>query len=227
MGGYRRKFPRGAGLVVLAAFPLAGLLLAGCEQVFTFSPVSSLQRPVSSMTPGQQIAFGQDALASGDKAKMAEAYGVLSANTGSMDAQYTAARIGVELSGVPLLVVQVIAGHVAMPAAAEDLTGFISSNNLSPDFLIGAAANLFVAGSLGETLTPTDFLMGALGFALGAAHKPDGSFDFTPSGLDPGMSFLAQAFALAAVESLPPSDPIRPMMLQYQDYIDTQLVPLI
>jgi hypothetical protein len=200
----------------------AALLLGGCEQFFTFSPVSFLQRPTSSMTPAQQIAFGQEALASGDAAKMAEAYSALTANTTSKDAQYTAAQIGVELSGVPQVLLGALDGSLVIPRTPEELTSAITANNLAPDYLIGAAENLATAASLGETLGTTDLVMGALGLALSAAQQTDGSFNFDTATWTPEQTQVgneAQAMALAAVASVPPSDPLYALISPYTSLI--------
>jgi hypothetical protein len=219
-----RSVTRHAGAVLYAA--VAVLALTGCEQMFTYTPVAFLQTPASAMTPAQQVAFGQDALASGDKTKMAEAYTALSANTGSADAQYTAAQLGVELSGVPELVLDIAGGSVTMPASGDSaaLTDFITAHNLDPDILIAAAANLENAQTLGQTLAPIDYVMGGLGLALDAAQQPDGTFNF--GALDAAkqtetIDFITQTAVTDLLSTLPPTDPTYQILQGFQDYINS------
>jgi hypothetical protein len=222
MSEHQDSDSQGVRLGMFPALLLAALLLGGCEQVFTFSPVSFLQRPASSMTPAQQIAFGQQALASGDTTKMAEAYTALSANASSKDAQYTAAQIGVELSGAPQLLVEALSGSVTVPTTPEEVTSLLATSALSPDYLIGAANNLVTAASLGETLGTTDLAMAAVGRAFAAAQEPDGSFSFDSATWTPEQVSLgneAQALAQAAAASVPPSDPLYALIAPYAGLI--------
>ena len=53
------------------------LLLAGCQAVFTYSPFSFLQRDISTRPPAEQVARAREALGSGDKDQMADAYEVV------------------------------------------------------------------------------------------------------------------------------------------------------
>jgi hypothetical protein len=53
------------------------VLIASCQQIFTFSPLSFLQRDPSKLPPEQQIAYAEGALASGDAETMAVAYNLI------------------------------------------------------------------------------------------------------------------------------------------------------
>ena len=72
----RNIFTRLALPVLLGA---ALVLFASCQAVFTFSPFSALQRDPSKLSADQQVAWAEDALASGDTAAMAEAYALIAA----------------------------------------------------------------------------------------------------------------------------------------------------
>ncbi len=209
----------------LITVTLASLLLMGCEYLFTNSPVSFLQRPVSSLSEEQQVEYGKDALASGDTDKMEDAYEVLSENTDSKDAQYVAAQLGVELSGISEYLVAAVADSSSLPSDGDttELEAFVAEHGLSPAYLVSAAENMTNAQALGEPLTPMDYVMGSLGLALGTAQATStgGSyFDFsnaTTSDLAPAQA-MSDA-GLAAVSSLDPSDPARQLLEAFNDYI--------
>jgi hypothetical protein len=202
----------------------AFFLVSGCEQMFTYCPFTAFQTPASDLTPEQQIRYGEDALASGDEAAMKDAYAALTGDTTSADAQYTAAELGIELSGVPDLLMGIIDQTVTMPADAADLMSFIDDNNLSPDYLISAADNLLTAQDLGADLQPMDYVMGALGLALGAAEQTDGTFDFGSLTLSTeAAAFIQDGITeeLAALSAtLPSTDPTLTMLIDFQGYVE-------
>lgn len=71
--------------MLMAAALLSAFLAWGCEAVFTQAPLTFLQRDPSALPPAQKLAFGADALASGDAAAISSAYDsiadYISANT--------------------------------------------------------------------------------------------------------------------------------------------------
>ncbi len=199
---------------------LTSFLLAGCEYLFTNSPVSFLQRPVSSLSEEQQIEYGKDALASGDTDKMEDAYEVLNENTDSKDAQYVAAHLGVELSGISEYLVDAVADSATLPANGDttELEAFVAEHGLSPAYLVSAANNLVNAEALGETLTPMDYVMGSLGLALGAAQATSGTyFDFGAANLVPAQDMAAEG--MAAVGDLGHSDPAWQLLDAFNTYM--------
>jgi len=151
-------------LVLLAAV----LACSGCQAIFTYFPLTGLQRPPSSMTPDQPLTYAKDALASGDIAAMKRAYDAI-VNDTSADAQYTAARLGIELSGIPT-VLREVAGDTSTIAANLDTIGaFIASHNLDPNYMVAAGLQLKALDSAGQTLTTMDRAMGAMGLLLDGA----------------------------------------------------------
>lgn len=197
------------------------LSLAGCEQIFTYSPLTFAQRPVSSLTPEQQLAFGENALASGNTQLMVDALAALQ-NTNTPDAQYLASQLGVELSGVPDVLTGVLDGTITVPTELTPTTveDFIHQNDLQPQYLIDASANLLNAQALDHPLEPTDYVMGGLGLALGAAtQQPDGTYDFTNANLAPAEAFIAEG--LASLGDVPPSDPNYQLLSNMQTLLGT------
>ena len=206
----------------------AVFLLFGCEQFFTYSPIKFLQRPVSSLTLEQQIQYGEDALASGDAGKMTVAYMNLTTETGSGDAQYIAAQLAIELSGVPEFLLEALYSDSGLTLKlTEDPDGFLAfveENGLDPDYLAQAAANLQNAQSLGIALEPMDYLMGTLGLLIGAATQEDGSLDFLDldaDKVDEMVDFITQDAANALMESLSETDPMVYLLTEIQDYAES------
>jgi hypothetical protein len=203
----------------LTAAALLIWYLAGCQQVFTYSPLGFLQRPLSSLSTAQQISFGEDALASGDPEQMAAALAALQ-GTNTVGAQYLASQLGVTLSNVPNVVLGVVQGTITVPTTidATSISTFISQNNIDPSALIQAAANLQNAQELGQTLSPLDYAMGALGIALQGAQQPDGTLNF-----DPASVAAAQTFAQQGLAALPPDLPVTDPTYQLLSGLQTNL----
>jgi hypothetical protein len=202
------------------------LILSGCEQFFTYCPIAFLERPVSEMTEEQQIKYGEDALASGDREKMKDAYEELSQNETSGDAQYVAAQLAVELSGISEYILATMDPESGLPLDITDdadlFLDFVEENGLHPEFLALAAENLIAAQELGETLGPMDYLMGSLGLVIGAAIQSDGELDFTAMDadkLDEAEDFITQAAAADLIDSLPDSDPMKALLSEIRDYV--------
>jgi hypothetical protein len=210
--------PRHTLLVLLSAAVLA---FGGCQAMFTYSPLSGLQRPPSSMTPAQRLTYAQDALASGDTAAMKSAYDAIKNDT-SAGAQYTAAQLGIELSGVPTLLVKVASDPSTVTAQLNTINTFITDNNLDPNFMVAAAAQLSAAKAAGAVLSDMDCAMGAMGIILGETTGPvNGNWTLTGLGLGgpgkPPVLFLQPA--VADVASLPSGDPLKDFINQLNGYI--------
>jgi hypothetical protein len=207
-------------LLVLFAAVLAAL--GGCQAMFTYSPLIGLQRPPSSMTPAQRITYAQDALASGDTAAMTAAYQAIM-NDPSADAQYTVAQLGIELSGVPDLLVKIAGDPSTVTTQLNSINTFITDNHLDPNFMVAAAGQLIAAAAAGATLTTMDRAMGAMGLMLGGAKVLNGNWDFTGLGTSgspaqvAAVAFLAPA--VADVASLPSGDPMKDFITHLNTYI--------
>ena len=210
-------------------------ILLGCEQFFTYSPIAFLQRPVSDLPLEQQIRYGEDALASGDAGAMAAAYEELNAETGSADAQYVAAQIAIELSGMPEFILAVMDLEAMNPENEltleltenpEGFLAFVEENGLDPGYLAQAVDNLQNAQSLGIALEPMDYMMGALGLVIAAATQDDGELDFAVLDADTvgeAVDFMTQDAVNNMIDSLPETDPWRYLLIEMQDYITEDL----
>jgi hypothetical protein len=216
-----RIHARAAKAASLMALFTGLVLLAGCQQLFTYSPVTFLQTPASRMTPDQQLTFGQDALASGDTARMADAFTVLTTQTSSGDAQLLAGKLGAELSGVPAFILDLSAGVEPMPVDGSALLAAIQGRGLTLEYLAQAGANVANAEALGTALSPEDYILGSIGLAMQAAYDKNGSYTDS-TGLAPADIAAAVALAdagVTSVSSLPPTSPLVSLMSQFQTYI--------
>jgi hypothetical protein len=226
--GLRAAFRCSTRFAALAA-AAAALLLGGCEAVFTYSPLSGLQRPPSSMTPAQRLTYAEDALASGDQAAMKGAYDAIKNDSGA-DAQYLTAQLGIELSGVPDVLVQIASDPSTVSSQLNTIDAFITAHNLDPAYMVAAAAQLAAAKAAGAVLTTMDYAMGSMGLLLGAAYANSGStsWDITAAiitnadrdaaGYNPAQTgFLTQA--VLNVASLPSGDPLKDFITQLDSFI--------
>jgi hypothetical protein len=202
----------------LLAAAAAALLLGGCQAMFTYSPLSGLQRPPSSMTPEQRITYAQNALASGNTTAMKTAYDAIKNDT-SAEAQYVTAQLGIELSGIPEVLLKIASDPNTVTTQLDAISAFIAANNLDPTYLVFAASQLSEAQAGGITLTETDMAMGAMGILLGGAQGA--SWDITTLH---GTAFQTNAIAflapaVAQVASLPSGDPMKDFITQLNTYI--------
>jgi hypothetical protein len=208
-----------AGLLLLALL----ILLSGCQAIFTYSPLSGLKRDPANMTPAQRLTYAQDALASGDPATMKTAYDAI-VNDTSGPAQYTAAQLGVELSGVPTVLRDLANNPSDVSNQLSTLDQFITSHGLQPAYMVAAAAQLTAAAAAGQTLTTMDYVMGSMGLMLGSAHAATGTYDVKPTTVnhtDAGTARTFLAPAMTNVASLSSGDPLRTLVQDYDNYLAT------
>ncbi|TFG63763.1 MAG: hypothetical protein E4H36_04800, partial [Spirochaetales bacterium] len=80
------------------------LAAVSCQRIFTYSPLSFLQRDPSSLSAQQQVNYAEDILASGTAEDMAAAYALiqalLAADPGNADLQLLAAQLAIGGSGL-------------------------------------------------------------------------------------------------------------------------------
>ena len=214
----RRRSLRSLSIAVGTA---AVLLFGGCQAIFTYSPLTGLQTPPSSMTPAQRLTYAQDALASGDQSAMKTAYNAIKNDT-SADAQYMTAQLGIELSGVPTLLVKIAGDPSTVTTELDSINAFITANHLDPAYMVAAAAQLSAAAAAGATLTDMDRAMGAMGIILGETTGPvNGNWTLTGQGLGgpgkPPVLFLQPA--VNDVASLPSGDPMKDFITQLNTYL--------
>lgn len=199
-GESRHPYSRRLPIVPLAVVLVALSLLAACESVFTTSPLAFLQRDPSKLSPEQQVAYGHDALASGDPAKMAAAYEALK-DSDDPNTQLLAADLA--LGAVELEATLLAAAGADDPVAAIDdaLEGFTDDEIA----MMANAAALVDAAD--DTVAPTaeQYFFAAAALITVAADANGGTTGLdglTPA--DPGYDEVqqAQAFLDAAQAAL-------------------------
>ncbi|RKX82443.1 MAG: hypothetical protein DRP57_09875 [Spirochaetes bacterium] len=199
-------------------------IMSGCQAVFTYSPLSFLQRDPSTLSAAEQRTYAENALASGDADAIAKAYDAIKAllkdNPDDPELNLLAAKLGVEVSGIPSLIDQIIQGSLDLsgPDALDDVSDFINSDSVDPQAMIDAGTYYKNAESSGE-LTSTDYIMGSLGILLGAASGEDLS---DPGSWDTASQNEAQDavdFLNKGIENLPADDPARDILTGFSDYL--------
>ena len=187
---------RSASILAVTGVALLALL-AGCQAVFTYSPLSFLQRDPANLPPEQQVSWAEQALASGDPQAMAQAYELVKDDP---DQAYLAASLAAELSGVTQALADAIADlenilNMDQPTLQTYLEGFVASLDAT---YAGEAADLFNAALPTGELTGTDMVVAALCYAFEAVVANGG--DFTGADMTDMQSFIAAC-------NLAPEDP--------------------
>ena len=223
------------GYAVFGTLTLLILLLFmwGCQAIFTYSPLSLLQRDPSTLSAGAQKTYAEDALASGDSEAIAKAYSsittLLADNPDDPELNLLAAKLGVEVSGVPKLIDQIVQGELDLsdPTALSVVSDFINSSGVDPSVMVQAGEYYKAADANGGELSSTDYIMGSLGILLSAAEDASGSTnDFSSLGTPDTWSSTAQSEAQTAVDflneglaGLPADDPTRSILEGFSGYI--------
>ncbi|HET6451502.1 MAG TPA: hypothetical protein VFI08_09330, partial [Spirochaetia bacterium] len=192
----------------VAAGAAAVILLAGCQAIFTYSPLSGLKQNPADMTPAQRLTYAQDALASGDTATMKTAYDAIKNDT-SGDAQYTAAQLGIEISGVPTVLRTIATDTSSVSSQLSSINDFITANHLDPTYMVAAEPQLAAAAAAGLPLTDTDRAMGAIGLLLQGAMTQNGNWNIVAGNPQKTAASNFLADAVTDVQSLSSSDPQR------------------
>ena len=183
----------------LLVAPLVIALLAGCDVIFTWSPVSGLR---GEPTP-------EEALASGDKEAMAEAYASIrdeAFSTTDGDLELLAAQLALELSGLPDVMTDLLAGDIDFAdgltpeneAALNDLIAALDASYVSD-----AAALYPEADGDGGDLDATDYLMGALAVLADVTVAEGGDVSDVSAGEVTGATDLLAGYLATA----DPGDP--------------------
>jgi hypothetical protein len=209
-----RNLPR---FLTLALTPL---ILLGCEAVFTYTPLKFLQRPPSSLTAEERLTYGENALASGDTQAMIDAYEALDKDT-SDAAQYLAAQLAIEISGISDLLLGVVDGSTTLPTSGDTktLTDWLDDNGGEATATYLAAAGEKLLDADPAQLTTMDYVYGSLGLALEAATQNDGTIDFTKADADKLDD--AQAFVQGALTGMSPDDPSYSFLSSYNDFLQS------
>ncbi len=186
-------------------------VLAGCQAIFTYSPLSFLQRDPANLPLDQKITWAENALASGDPEAMATAYAAIKDESG---VDYLAANLALELSGVPQLLFEVIEGDIDY-STITDMENFLQQLDSSYVSAAGGHYNDTLANDPGS-LTGTDYILGAASLLFQAADLNGGSMG---AGI---VTTDAAAFAAAGLGTMSVDDPA----YEYMDQLNTFIAGL-
>ena len=158
--------------IVLFLFILVGfaIILGSCQQVFTRSLFSFLQRDPSTLSPEQQLIWAENALASGDPAIIKQAYDVLKDAAADSPANgelnYMAANLALELSGIPDMLTQLMNDDISL-VDETDLEAFLGGLSATEKIYLAEAGGFFIS-----TFTHNPFLSKAKSSVLRPAGGP-------------------------------------------------------
>lgn len=187
------------------------LLLAGCQAIFTYSPLSFLKRDPANLPLDQKITWAENALASGDPGAMETAYVAIKDESG---VDYLAANLALELSGVPQLLFEVMEGDVAIDNQT-DLENFLQQ--LDSDYIIAAGGHYNdTLANDPDSLTGADYILGAASLLFQAADLNGGSMGVGIVTAD------AVIFAAAGLATMSIDDPA----YEYMDQLNTFIAGL-
>ena len=188
------------------------LLWAGCQAIFTNSPLSFLERDPANLPLDQKITWAENALASGDPEAMATAYDAIKDESG---VDYLCANLALELSGVPQLLFEVIEGNIDY-SSITDMENFLQ-NNVDAEYVTFAAGHfLDTLNNDPDSLTGTDYILGAASLLFKAAELNGGSMG---AGID---TTDAVAFSTTVFSTMSPDDPA----YEYMDELNTFIAGL-
>ncbi|WP_020611544.1 hypothetical protein [Sediminispirochaeta bajacaliforniensis] len=149
------------------------LLLAGCEQMFTYSPLSWAARDPSKLSDDQQVAYAQMALSSGDAETLQKAYDAIADNS-DPDVQLLASQVALGASGLNEAVENIVdeldAGIDEADIDAGDILG-----SLDQTYLQAAGTSLAAAEAGGADISDTDYLLAAASLVLSEAITGGGT----------------------------------------------------
>jgi hypothetical protein len=175
----------------LAAFLLISwlvLVMVGCQDVFTFSPFTGLQRDISDLSPEQQISYAQGILETGDTDKIKAAYEQISALVEDVDPEddpdlyLLAADMAIGASGLTDVLTDFVSGGVdpENPPDFEEIIGEYSEEELT-DMVesISEAGGYIeaVAGVEGATISSSQYVVAGAGIVVGKIAEADGDME--------------------------------------------------
>lgn len=184
----------------LLATSIALLALAGCENVFTTSLLSGLQRDPSTLSPEQQVRYAEEALASGDPEAMADAYRTLRTSD-DPETQLLAADLALGAAGLETTITgalgELTGGGDPETVLAEALASF-DEDELA--MMADAAALLAAASGDGAvTPTPEQYAFAAVGLVAVEVAGNDGDLESTT--IPPQAEEFLEAAAAGLQES--------------------------
>ncbi len=169
------------------------LLLASCQQIFTFSPVSWAQRDPANLPDDQKVAYAEGVLSSGDTDAIAEAYEIIndlvSANPDDVELQLLAADLALGGSGIADAIENIDIDTLGSGSIEDILTG------IDLDLVSASADHVIAAEALDPTAVSEEQYLNTGLILLAQAADEAGGFSAlsTITSSDAGWSTLVQA----------------------------------
>jgi hypothetical protein len=206
----RRLRPLLAGAAILA-------LLAGCDTIFTTSPLSWARRDPDSKSLEQRVNDAKDALASGKRSEIADAYDAIKDDVaGDGDLELLAAQLTLALSGINDTFDELSSIDFTdpFPQTQGYINGVVAALNAA--YVHESAVLYGDALADGGDLTATDYIMGAMAMLADAA--------ITAGGGDIGSLSSAEvaaplALLTTAQAALAPDDPSYTVISQFAAFL--------
>ncbi len=147
------------------------LLLSSCQQIFTYSPLSDFARNPADLSEEQQVAYAENALASGDSAAIAAAYLAI-AGSDDPDTNLLASELAFAASGVS----DAIGGaSVLLESGEGDFMELLTG--LDSDLLQGSAEEFESAIVGGVEPTEDQYMNAAVSVVLGDLQTEGSSME--------------------------------------------------
>ncbi|MFP4382786.1 MAG: hypothetical protein ACLFST_09975 [Spirochaetia bacterium] len=166
--------------VIIRVLPLFLLVvLSGCEQVFTFSPLSGLKRDPANLSDDQKREYAKDALESSDDEAAKEAFELLKDSEDPED-QSLAVDLAIEASGVTDAILTLLTETDSSDPDALLETVNASLEDLDLDILSESADILTALGDAeGGEPTVEQYVLTGAGLVLLAAQDAGGVENLT------------------------------------------------
>ncbi|HUX21499.1 MAG TPA: hypothetical protein VMW69_09675 [Spirochaetia bacterium] len=174
---------------------LAATLMVSCQAVFTYSPLKGLQRNPANMSPSQQVAYAQNALASGDPTAMKAAYDAIKSST-DPSTNLLAGELAFGASGATSALTQALA-DVASGGSLTDVQALL--NSVDTSLVAEGAQNIINADNGGVAVSDSQYAIASASLAASAAKQAGGFSNLASlTSSDPGYADLQQAKDLAS-----------------------------
>ncbi len=170
------------------------VLIASCQQMFTYSPVSWAQRDPSTLSDDQKITYAEDVLSSGDTKTIAEAYDLINdlvtANPDDVQLQLLAADLALGGSGIADTIENIDLDTLDSGSIEDILSG------IDLDLVSASADHVIAAEALDPSaISDVQYLNTGLILLAKAADEAVGGFPSlsTITSTDAGWTTLVQA----------------------------------
>ncbi len=159
-------------------FLLAGIsiLSVSCQAVFTYSPFTFLQRDISTRPAAEQISRAREALSSGNREQMADAYAVVEAlleESDEPELYLLAADLAFGASGMTEVFTQALQDLDTITAGStEEFEAVLESLDL--DLIADGASHVQAAEAAGAEISDTQYQIAGAALLASAVEKAGG-----------------------------------------------------